>query len=156
MQDICWLQSLAEADEGIRLPDSLVEELIDELEHQCAQNIKSKHVGIEYDDHVICDVCRRLVCLFWLIHDVSCCVCFSFVLMPNRMSDSFLSRYLLARTPRMVMRWYFVILVISAYIRHATASQLYQMGNGSVDHVKSWVATRKIYPVYCVPVLEVP
>lgn len=56
--DLAWLQTLQESDESIRLPEKFVEDLINELEHQCARNMKAKQVGIEYDDHVLCDVCR--------------------------------------------------------------------------------------------------
>lgn len=57
--DLAWLQTLHESDESIKLPEKFVEDLINELEHQCARNMKAKQVGIEYDDHVLCDVCRR-------------------------------------------------------------------------------------------------
>jgi len=57
--DICWLQSLKESEESINLSEKMVEDVINELEHQCARNMKAKQIGIEYDDHVICDVCRR-------------------------------------------------------------------------------------------------
>ncbi|XP_053212253.1 protein Jade-1-like isoform X2 [Panonychus citri] len=56
--DLAWLQTLHESDESIKLPEKFVEDLINELEHQCARNMKAKQVGIEYDDHVLCDVCR--------------------------------------------------------------------------------------------------
>ncbi|XP_074604888.1 protein Jade-1-like isoform X2 [Brevipalpus obovatus] len=56
--DLCWLQSLQETDESVRLSEEFVESLINELEHHCARNMKAKQVGIEYDDHVLCDVCR--------------------------------------------------------------------------------------------------
>ena len=31
---------------------------MNELEFQCAKNMKEKHVGIEFDDHIVCDICR--------------------------------------------------------------------------------------------------
>lgn len=57
--DLCWLQALQESEESIELNEEFVEDLVNELEHQCARNMKAKQVGIEYDDHVLCEVCRR-------------------------------------------------------------------------------------------------
>lgn len=57
--DKCWLEDIRETVDAMSLSDDLFEDLMNELEHQCARNMKAKHVGIEYDDHVICDVCRR-------------------------------------------------------------------------------------------------
>lgn len=61
--DLCWLSSINESPELQRervLPVSerLLERVIDFLEHECASNMSSKKAGIEFDDHVICDVCR--------------------------------------------------------------------------------------------------
>lgn len=57
--DLSWLNALRESEENIDIPEDILEDVIDQLEHQSAQNIKAKQVGIEYDDQVICDVCRR-------------------------------------------------------------------------------------------------
>ncbi|RWS16146.1 uncharacterized protein B4U79_04567, partial [Dinothrombium tinctorium] len=57
--DICWLNALKESDERICITDDVFEDIINELELQCATNMKAKQVGIEYDDHIICDICRR-------------------------------------------------------------------------------------------------
>ncbi|RWS31571.1 protein Jade-1-like protein, partial [Leptotrombidium deliense] len=56
--DVCWLNALKESDDAICISDDVLEDVINEFEHQCANNMKAKQVGIEYDDHIICDVCR--------------------------------------------------------------------------------------------------
>lgn len=55
---MCWLEVMAECDNTPQIKDNQLEEVINELEHQCARNIKARQFGIEYDDHIICDVCR--------------------------------------------------------------------------------------------------
>jgi hypothetical protein len=49
---------MSECDNTPQITDNQMEDVINELEHQCARNIKAHQVGIEYDDHIICDVCR--------------------------------------------------------------------------------------------------
>ncbi|CAG2163663.1 unnamed protein product [Oppiella nova] len=58
LQDLCWLEAMGECDNSPQMSDNQLEEVINQLEQQCARNIKARQVGIEYDDHIICDVCR--------------------------------------------------------------------------------------------------
>ena len=59
LTDYCWLQSLHEnEDVVIDIQEEMFEEVMNELEHQCSRNMKEKHVGIEFDDHIVCDICR--------------------------------------------------------------------------------------------------
>jgi len=53
------LESIFCEEEALSLSEDMFEEIMNELEYQSARNMKAKHVGIEYDDHIICDVCRR-------------------------------------------------------------------------------------------------
>lgn len=53
------MESLNEGEEGMGITTEFFEEVMNEIEHNCARNMKAKHVGIEYDDHIICEVCRR-------------------------------------------------------------------------------------------------
>lgn len=57
LQDICWLRTL-NAELSIQVSDNLLEDVVNELEQQCARNIKEQQMGIEYDDHIVCDVCQ--------------------------------------------------------------------------------------------------
>jgi len=57
LTDHCWIQSIRESSDSILIPEDILEEVMNELEHQCAQNMKAKHVGIEFDDHIVCDIC---------------------------------------------------------------------------------------------------
>ncbi len=59
LMDLCWLECINKSNLSVKINDSQLEDVINELEHQCAKNMKDKRVGIEYDDHIICDVCRR-------------------------------------------------------------------------------------------------
>lgn len=56
LTDLCWLESIAESDVVIR--EDFFEDVMNELEVQCSTNMKAKHVGIEFDDHIVCDICR--------------------------------------------------------------------------------------------------
>ena len=59
LMDACWLRTLREDEEnGICIPESVFEEIMNELEYNCAKNMKAKHVGVEFDDHIVCDVCK--------------------------------------------------------------------------------------------------
>lgn len=58
LTDYFWLQSLRDADEAIDVQEEMFEEVMNELEYQCSRNMKAKHVGIEFDDHIVCDICR--------------------------------------------------------------------------------------------------
>jgi len=42
----------------MKISDILMEDVINELEQQCARNIKEQQMVIEYDDHIVCDVCQ--------------------------------------------------------------------------------------------------
>jgi hypothetical protein len=57
---------MSECDNTQPVSDNQLEEVINELEHQCARNMKARQVGIEYDDHIICDVCRRYLVIIYL------------------------------------------------------------------------------------------
>lgn len=59
LTDYCWLESLEDSEESLVIPEHIFEDVMNELEFQCAKNMKAKHVGIEFDDHIVCDVCRR-------------------------------------------------------------------------------------------------
>lgn len=55
--DISWRNLLSQT----CLPaisENLIEDVITELERQCAENMKNNKIGIEYNDGVVCDVCR--------------------------------------------------------------------------------------------------
>lgn len=56
LTDLCWIESMAEAD--VTIGEDFFEEVMNELEVQCSTNMKAKHVGIEFDDHIVCDICR--------------------------------------------------------------------------------------------------
>ena len=58
LMDLCWLKALKESEEKIEISEKNLTLIVNQLEIQCATNMKAKHVGIEYDDHVLCDVCR--------------------------------------------------------------------------------------------------
>jgi hypothetical protein len=58
LMDLCWLQSLRQSEESVLISESILTRIINQLEIQCATNMKAKQVGIEYDDQVLCDVCR--------------------------------------------------------------------------------------------------
>lgn len=40
------------------IPESLIEDVVTELERQCAENMKNNKIGIEFNDGIVCDVCR--------------------------------------------------------------------------------------------------
>lgn len=56
LTDLCWIESLSEAD--VTIGEDFFEDVMNELEVQCSTNMKAKHVGIEFDDHIVCDICR--------------------------------------------------------------------------------------------------
>ena len=58
LTDHFWLQSVRDSEEQIQIEEDMFEEVMNELEYQCARNMKAKHVGIEFDDHIVCDICR--------------------------------------------------------------------------------------------------
>ena len=60
LQDICWLDAVILSDLKIHISDSLLEDVINELEQQCAKNIKEQQIGIEYDENTRCDVCQSV------------------------------------------------------------------------------------------------
>lgn len=55
--DICW-QKLMKQTCMPEISGSMIEEVITELERQCAENMKNNKIGIEFNDGVVCDVCR--------------------------------------------------------------------------------------------------
>lgn len=56
--DLCWLKCLKESEEGIEMKEEMLEDVMNELEYQCSRNMKAKHVGIEFDEQIVCDICR--------------------------------------------------------------------------------------------------
>ena len=67
MQDISWLQAVKNL--GVEITENFLEDVINELEQECARNIKAHQVGIEYDDHTVCAVCQRYVFEFSVTFD---------------------------------------------------------------------------------------
>jgi hypothetical protein len=55
--DICWLKLMNQTCLP-KIPEALIEDVITELERQCAENMKNNKIGIEFNDGVVCDVCR--------------------------------------------------------------------------------------------------
>lgn len=55
--DISW-QKLISQTCLPTIPETLIEDVITELERQCAENMKNNKIGIEFNDGVVCDVCR--------------------------------------------------------------------------------------------------
>uniref|UniRef100_A0A6G1S9L6 Protein Jade-3 n=1 Tax=Aceria tosichella TaxID=561515 RepID=A0A6G1S9L6_9ACAR len=55
--DICW-QKLMRQTCLPEIPETVIEDVITELERQCAENMKNNKIGIEFNDGVVCDVCR--------------------------------------------------------------------------------------------------
>lgn len=41
------------------LSQNFLEKVINLFEQHCAENIKDRQVGIEYDEHIVCDVCQN-------------------------------------------------------------------------------------------------
>ncbi|KAG9509015.1 putative ATP-dependent RNA helicase DDX47, partial [Fragariocoptes setiger] len=55
--DLTWRELMAQTCVP-PIPEHLIEDTITELERQCAENMKNNKIGIEFDDGVVCDVCR--------------------------------------------------------------------------------------------------
>lgn len=55
--DISWRELMSQTCLPT-IPESLIEDVITELERQCAENMKNNKIGIEFNDGVVCDVCR--------------------------------------------------------------------------------------------------
>lgn len=55
--DISWQNLMAQTCLP-PIPETLIEDVITELERQCAENMKNNKIGIEFNDGVVCDVCR--------------------------------------------------------------------------------------------------
>lgn len=55
--DISWLELMRQTCLPT-IPETLIEDVITELERQCAENMKNNKIGIEFNDGVVCDVCR--------------------------------------------------------------------------------------------------
>lgn len=55
--DICW-QRLMSQTSLPKISGTTIEDVITELERQCAENMKNNKIGIEFNDGVVCDVCR--------------------------------------------------------------------------------------------------
>lgn len=55
--DICWRELMSQTCVP-QIPETLIEDVITELERQCAENMKNNKIGIEFNDGVVCDVCR--------------------------------------------------------------------------------------------------
>lgn len=55
--DICWRELMSHTCIP-PIPETLIEDVITELERQCAENMKNNKIGIEFNDGIVCDVCR--------------------------------------------------------------------------------------------------
>lgn len=55
--DISWQQLMSQTCLP-PIPEAVIEDVITELERQCAENMKNNKIGIEFNDGVVCDVCR--------------------------------------------------------------------------------------------------
>lgn len=55
--DISWRELMSQTCLP-SIPETLIEDVITELEKQCAENMKNNKIGIEFNDGVVCDVCR--------------------------------------------------------------------------------------------------
>jgi len=55
--DISWKELMSQTCLPT-IPEILIEDVITELERQCAENMKNNKIGIEFNDGVVCDVCR--------------------------------------------------------------------------------------------------
>lgn len=55
--DISWRELMSQTCLPT-IPETLIEDVITELEKQCAENMKNNKIGIEFNDGVVCDVCR--------------------------------------------------------------------------------------------------
>lgn len=55
--DISWRELMSQTCLPT-IPETLIEDVITELERQCAENMKNNKIGIEFNDGVVCDVCR--------------------------------------------------------------------------------------------------
>lgn len=55
--DLSWRELMSDTCVP-RISESLIEDVITELERQCAENMKNHKIGIEFNDAVVCDVCR--------------------------------------------------------------------------------------------------
>lgn len=55
--DISW-QDLMSKTCLPKISETMIEDVITELERQCAENMKNNKIGIEFNDGVVCDVCR--------------------------------------------------------------------------------------------------
>jgi len=55
--DINWCQSMNKTCLP-KVSETMIEDVITELERQCAENMKNKKIGIEFNAGVVCDVCR--------------------------------------------------------------------------------------------------
>lgn len=55
--DISWRELMSQTCLPV-IPENLIEDVITELERQCAENMKNNKIGIEFNDGIVCDVCR--------------------------------------------------------------------------------------------------
>lgn len=55
--DISWRELMSQTCLP-QIPETLIEDVITELERQCAENMKNNKIGIEFNDGIVCDVCR--------------------------------------------------------------------------------------------------
>ena len=73
--DAAWL-GCSNADRGMQslpvISEFLMEQVIEELELQCWEQVQTilksqEGLGIEYDENVICDVCRSVSCILLIV-----------------------------------------------------------------------------------------
>ena len=55
--DICWKKLMSQTCLP-EISETMIEDVITELERQCAENMKNNKIGIEFNDGIVCDVCR--------------------------------------------------------------------------------------------------
>ena len=61
--DLCWLDSLKESEESILISEDVLASVITQFELQCAAKMNAEKEKGGCDDHVLCDVCKRCVCV---------------------------------------------------------------------------------------------
>lgn len=127
--DLCWLNRVNTQRYAVgvsRISELVFEQTMEELERQSWTNMQAllkteEFLGLEYDENVICDVCRA-VC-----RQYSCEKS-----MFQKLREYFFKNDY-SRTQRKVMRWSFVIGVTSAYTKPATVSSASHRAHGCVN-----------------------
>lgn len=108
-----------------KISELTFEQTMEELERQSWANMQTllkteEFVGIEYDENVICDVCRA-------VGFIPC----SFAFEGRNCDDSFL---IISRIRKKGTRWCFATVATSAFIKLATGFSVFRLGRGSASH----------------------